>query len=312
MVELRGSSFVEQFLTRKKPADEHTAIRLVSNTEESKDIRPTFVRMLDGAREQVVIEHAYMSDPEVVVQLVALSKRGVRITIILPQRMQLHNHATQLAIGQLMSDGNLANIRVFIFPGYCHSKIVLVDSQTALRCLRHFLHHQKYPKSLQRPTTATARSWSRVISLQGFTHDARRFAMGENRSYPDTPQGVGSTLRRTGRIRSCAVEHRPKFQLLHGLLIGDTRAGTASRVPITHTTVRQEGDGVSGAEGTGQGSQAPDEKRFQRLTSRCLCMNSSDLLALQKYRSCRYVSLQKFLGAWMSLLPIGIHPIHHF
>jgi cardiolipin synthase len=131
MVELRGSSFVEQFLTRKKPADEHTAIRLVSNTEESKDIRPTFVRMLDGAREQVVIEHAYMSDPEVVVQLVALSKRGVRITIILPQRMQLHNHATQLAIGQLMSDGNLANIRVFIFPGYCHSKIVLVDSQTA-------------------------------------------------------------------------------------------------------------------------------------------------------------------------------------
>lgn len=131
MVELRGSSFVEQFLTRKKPADEHTPIRLVSNTEESKDIRPTFVRMLDGAREQVVIEHAYMSDPEVVVQLVALSKRGVRITIILPQRMQLHNHATQLAIGQLMSDGNLANIRVFIFPGYCHSKIVLVDSQTA-------------------------------------------------------------------------------------------------------------------------------------------------------------------------------------
>lgn len=131
MVELRGSSFVEQFLTRKKPADESSPIRLVSNTEESKDIRPTFVKLLDGAREQVVIEHAYMSDPGVVVQLVALSKRGVRITIILPQRMQLHNHATQLAIGQLMSDGNLANVRVFIFPGYCHSKIVLVDSQTA-------------------------------------------------------------------------------------------------------------------------------------------------------------------------------------
>jgi cardiolipin synthase len=131
MVELRGSSFVEQFLTRKKPSDERTPIRLVANTEESKDIRPTFVKLLDDAREQVIIEHAYMSDPEVIVQLVALSLRGVRITIIVPQRMQLHNHATQLAIGQLMSDGDLANIRVFIFPGYCHSKIVLVDSHMA-------------------------------------------------------------------------------------------------------------------------------------------------------------------------------------
>jgi cardiolipin synthase len=131
MVELRGASFVEQFLTRKKTPDDRAPVRIVANTEESKDIRPTFVKLLDDAREQVVVEHAYMSDPEVVAQLVALSKRGVRITIIVPERMQLHKHATQLAIGQLMSDGELANIRVFIFPGYCHSKIVLVDSRTA-------------------------------------------------------------------------------------------------------------------------------------------------------------------------------------
>jgi len=131
MVELRGASFVEQFLTRKKPADDRTPIRIVSNTEESKDIRPTFLALIDSAKEHVIIEHAYLSDSEVVEHLIILSKRDVRITIILPQRMQLHNHATQLAIGQLMSEGDLAYIRVFIFPGYCHSKIVLVDSFTA-------------------------------------------------------------------------------------------------------------------------------------------------------------------------------------
>ena len=131
MVELRGAAFVEEFLTREKPADERSSIRVVANTEESKEIRPVFARLLDGAREHVVIEHAYLSDHEAVDQLIALSKRDVRITIILPQRMQLHNHATQLAIGRLMSEGELQNIRVFVFPGYCHSKIVLVDGNAA-------------------------------------------------------------------------------------------------------------------------------------------------------------------------------------
>jgi cardiolipin synthase len=103
----------------------------VANTEESKEIRPAFFALLDSAREHVVIEHAYLSDPEVIDRLVAVSKRGVRVTIVIPQRMQLHNHATQLGIGRLMSEGDLANVRVFVFPGYCHSKIVLVDSFTA-------------------------------------------------------------------------------------------------------------------------------------------------------------------------------------
>ncbi len=131
MVELRGTSFVEQFLARSRPADDRTPVRLVANTEESKEIRPAFYALLASAREHVIIEHAYLSDPEAIDQLIALSKRGVRLTIILPQRMQLHNHASQVAIGRLMAEGDLAYIRVFIFPGYCHSKIVLVDSNAA-------------------------------------------------------------------------------------------------------------------------------------------------------------------------------------
>ena len=131
LVELRGSSIVEQFLTRKKPSNDRSPIRIVANTEESKDIRPTFLKLLDAAKEQVIVEHAYLSDPEVLDKFVELSKRGVRLTIILPSKMQFHNHANTLAIGQLMAEGDMSNIRVFIYPGFCHSKIVLVDSNTA-------------------------------------------------------------------------------------------------------------------------------------------------------------------------------------
>lgn len=131
MVELRGATFVEQFLARSRPEDPKAPVRIVANTEESKEIRPAFFALLDAAKEQVVIEHAYLSDGEAIDKLVELSKRGVRLTIILPQRMQLHNHASMVAIGRLMTEGEPSNVRVFIFPGYCHSKIVLVDSNAA-------------------------------------------------------------------------------------------------------------------------------------------------------------------------------------
>lgn len=130
MVELRGEAFVAQFLARTQ-ADPRAAVRIVTNTEESKGIRPTFMAVLEEAAEHVVIEHAYLSDLDVVNRLVSLSKRGVRITIILPQRMQLHNHASMVAVGKLMSEGDLAFVSVFVFPGYCHSKILLVDGRVA-------------------------------------------------------------------------------------------------------------------------------------------------------------------------------------
>ena len=131
MVELRGSSFAEQFLARKQPHDDRAPIRLVTNTEESKEIRPVFMRLLREARDHVVLEHAYISDVEVVEELIALSKRGVTVTVILPERMDFHNHSNMVAIGRLMSEGNAMKIRVFIYPGFCHSKIILVDGSRA-------------------------------------------------------------------------------------------------------------------------------------------------------------------------------------
>lgn len=131
LVELRGSAIVEQFLIGKKPANERAPIRIVANTEESKEIRPTFMKLLQNAKEQVIIEHAYLSDPEVISELVALSKRGVRLTVILPSKMQFHNHANSLTVGRLMAECDQSNFRAFIYPGFCHSKIVLIDSSVA-------------------------------------------------------------------------------------------------------------------------------------------------------------------------------------
>lgn len=131
MVELRGSSFAEQFLARRPPADERSPIRLVMNTEERKEIRPTLMRLLSDAKEQILMEHAYLSDTEIIDTLVACSKRGVHVTVILPVRMDFHNHANSIAVGRLLGEGESSRIHVFMYPSFCHSKVILIDSAVA-------------------------------------------------------------------------------------------------------------------------------------------------------------------------------------
>ncbi len=131
LVELRGSTFVEQFLTRRVTDPDPSSVRLIMNTEDRKDIRPTLLALLAEAKEQVILEHAYLSDAEVIDALIACGMRGVSLTVILPERMQFHNLANSQAIGRLLSEGDPSNVRVFIYPGYCHSKILLVDHDTA-------------------------------------------------------------------------------------------------------------------------------------------------------------------------------------
>ena len=129
-VELRGSYFVEQFLARKQ-GNEADPIRIVANTEERNAIRPTFLSLLRGAREHVVLEHAYLSDPEVVDELVALGHRGVSLTVIIPRMVDLHQQANMQTVGRLIAESSRSSTRVLLYPEPSHSKILLVDGHTA-------------------------------------------------------------------------------------------------------------------------------------------------------------------------------------
>lgn len=131
MVELRGAAFVEQFLTRVSPPDTGQSVRLVMNSEEKKEMRGVLMSLLESAREHVVIEHCYMSDPDVMRTLVVLSRRGVRLTVLLPKWADFHYHANLTAMGTLLSEGNSANLNILIYPDMFHAKVILVDQYSA-------------------------------------------------------------------------------------------------------------------------------------------------------------------------------------
>lgn len=131
MVELRGSSYVVQFLTQNSKYSDAHDVELVMNTSEHKDIRPVLMRLLESAQESVIIEHCYMSDSQITNQLMELSKRGVRVTIIIPSKIDFYHHANMLTIAQLITNGDSTHLRVLLYPDIFHAKIILVDKDKA-------------------------------------------------------------------------------------------------------------------------------------------------------------------------------------
>ncbi len=131
MVELRGTAYVTQFLTRGSYPIKADAVALVMNTDERKDIRTALDQLLASATESVVVEHCYLSDPDITDQLIALSHRNIRVTIIVPAHVDLHYHANMNTIGRLLAEGDNAELHILLYPRIFHAKIILVDHKTA-------------------------------------------------------------------------------------------------------------------------------------------------------------------------------------
>lgn len=132
LVELRGRPFVEQFLALAPPAGGRSnGLQLVMNTDSGKHIRPVLERLLREAQDSITVEHCYLSDPAVIELLIDAAKRGVRVTVIMPGVTDLHHYANMQAIGQLLSVDRRLPLRVFLLHRRMHSKVILVDHDTA-------------------------------------------------------------------------------------------------------------------------------------------------------------------------------------
>ncbi len=131
MVELRGPSFIEHYLTRGEAGNVTGAERLVMNTENRKEVRPMVMGLIAAAKETIVIEHCYFSDTAVVDALARRSQEGVRVTVIVPREPDLHYNANQQAMARLLSKGHPKRLQVFLYPRIVHGKIMLMDRSRA-------------------------------------------------------------------------------------------------------------------------------------------------------------------------------------
>lgn len=131
MVELRGSHFVERYLARVPDGEQGESVRIVMNTEEEKGVRPVLMKLLSEAKESLIVEHCYVSDDAVLDALLEAARRGVSVTVIMPERTDLHHYANLQSVGRLVSEGAGTPLRVLLYPDMFHGKIVMADYDTA-------------------------------------------------------------------------------------------------------------------------------------------------------------------------------------
>ncbi len=131
LVELHGSQFVRQYLTRS-PLDRFAgSVRLVMNSEVRKEIRPVVMDLIHSARRSIVIEQAYFSDPLVIDALIGRSKEGVMVTVILPKTTDIHHYSNMKSLTRILLEGEQKHVQIFLSPRMIHGKIILVDHQHA-------------------------------------------------------------------------------------------------------------------------------------------------------------------------------------
>ena len=131
LVELRGVHFVQQFLEAAAGPTNAWPVRVVMNTAQSKNMRPEVTRLLSSARHSIVMEQAYLSDPHIIDMLTEATRKNVDVTVILPQDPPVHHNANLQAVSRLMSAAKKKRLRVYLYPGMVHGKILLIDRKTA-------------------------------------------------------------------------------------------------------------------------------------------------------------------------------------
>ncbi|MGI9239519.1 MAG: phospholipase D-like domain-containing protein, partial [Verrucomicrobiales bacterium] len=85
MVEISGEGEVGRFRDRLAwgvAYDPSRPMDFLVNTAGRFDIKPEFIRLLDGARKRVHIEMAYIGDPEISRAIIETSRRGVEVSIL--------------------------------------------------------------------------------------------------------------------------------------------------------------------------------------------------------------------------------------
>ena len=104
---------------------------LAVNDRTKTQIAPALIEVMDAAREELLIEHAYVSYGPVLDAIARAANRGVRVALILPARPDTHHYANMAAVNRLLAAAP-ANLSVWLYPGMTHAKVMLADRRYAV------------------------------------------------------------------------------------------------------------------------------------------------------------------------------------
>ena len=132
-IELTGERYAEIVLKRKSDQKiDERQVEIVMNNNWTYRIRPRVLELIRAATVRIIVEHCYMTDPEIIAALATATKRNVQVTVLLPKGIDVNAHANIVGSENLRQQSNQCFLKILEYPTMFHSKILLIDGE---RCL---------------------------------------------------------------------------------------------------------------------------------------------------------------------------------
>ena len=136
MIRIEGKGAIERLRQRQSlsvPYDPRLSVDFVLNVIEGKkhtfEIKEEYLQLIEKARKSIVIEMAYIGDPDISDKLVEACKRGVEVSMLFSRAANIGNDINYKAMHQLCTR---APIQAYLTPKMIHSKFMLVDDEIVM------------------------------------------------------------------------------------------------------------------------------------------------------------------------------------
>ena len=136
MVKLCGREWVEMFRTKLRTGENMTedvffGINLKKPVRRF-EMEQLYLDMIAGAKKELHITMAYFSPLKKFVDaIIAAHHRGVRVTVIIPEKANFQNDSNRRAVSRLLKASN-GEIKVYLSPKMLHTKMMMNDGCISL------------------------------------------------------------------------------------------------------------------------------------------------------------------------------------
>ncbi len=111
-------------------------VEILSNIKDKHFIRREILTELSRAKKSVFVEHGYITDPTIIRRLRQISRRGVQVKIIIPDRSDGVYHANMQSIYKLLHPSLIhpepSTLSVYLYRWHIHAKVIVIDGHTAI------------------------------------------------------------------------------------------------------------------------------------------------------------------------------------
>ena len=110
--------------------DEYHPVRILYTKPGKSQILYAQIEAIRQARQQILLENAYLTSDEIIYELAWARRRGVDVRVIIPYEIDsgIINRSNIIAANNMLKNG----IRVYIYPGMSHVKAAIYDGWACL------------------------------------------------------------------------------------------------------------------------------------------------------------------------------------